>query len=288
MKPGILLILGFIFITTFGNNTVFAQSELDTMSLEKISQKLENPLTNLWSLTFQENFSILTGSLSEQNQYGNNFFFQPFMPFPIASKYMITFRPVFPLVTSPVLIQEDSIVIKERKTGLGDIQLLTLFGPGSGSGIIWGAGITTRFPSATAEALGEGKWQAGPAAMFFYIKKPYTTGLLVQHWVSYAGDPDRPETNLTNIQYVFRYGLPKAWSIGMGPTIAVNWEREKGNRVTLPIGLGITKTVRWGKTPFKLRVEPQYSLIKPDDLGTEWNIRLQITPVIKRPGKRKH
>jgi len=280
--------LGFIFIAVIGTNSSFAQSELDTLSLEQISAKLENPLTKLWSLTFQENFSILSGDLVDGKVYGNNFFFQPFMPFPIAKhKFMLTFRPVFPLVTSPVLINEDSIVVGDYKTGFGDIQLLTLFGPSTGSGIIWGLGLTTTFPTATNDVLGEGKWQAGPAAMFFYIKKPYTTGLLIQHWVSYAGDPDRAETNLTNIQYVFRYGLPKAWSIGMGPTIAINWQREQGNRLTFPIGVGITKTVRWGKTPFKLRLEPQYSLIKPDNLGTEWNIRVQITPVIQRPRKKK-
>ena len=53
-----------------------------------------------------------------------------------------------------------------------------------------------------------------------------------------------------------------------------------GNKVTLPIGLGITKTIRIGRMPVKLRLEPQYSIIRPDDYGTEWNIRLQITPVL--------
>jgi len=69
----------------------------------------------------------------------------------------------------------------------------------------------------------------------------------------------------------------------MGPTISINWEAEEGNRVTFPIGLGITKTIRLGGTPIKMRIEPQYSIIKPDDYGTEWNIRFQFTPVINRP-----
>ena len=73
----------------------------------------------------------------------------------------------------------------------------------------------------------------------------------------------------------------------MGPTISINWEWEKGSRLTLPIGIGVTKTVRWGKTPFKLRLEPQYSIIKPENVGIEWNIRFQITPVVNRPSKKK-
>jgi hypothetical protein len=38
--------------------------------------------------------------------------------------------------------------------------------------------------------------------------------------------------------------------------------------------------------PVKLRIEPQYSLIKPDDVGTTWNFRVQITPVISSPFQR--
>jgi hypothetical protein len=44
-----------------------------------------------------------------------------------------------------------------------------------------------------------------------------------------------------------------------------------------------TKTVRWGKVPIKLRSEPQYSIIKPDNYGTAWNFRFQIAPVIPNP-----
>jgi len=281
-------IVVFTFLVTFTITCINAQqNDLDTLSLEEISRKLENPLTKLWSLTFQENFYILSGDFTENKQWANNVFFQPFLPFPIGNGSMLTFRPVFPLITSPVKIEEDTIKTIDHKTGLGDIQLLTLFGPGSGSGIVFGIGLTAIFPTATSTALGEGKWQAGPAAMFFYLVRPWTAGLLIQHWKSYAGDPDRPATNLTNIQYTIRRSLPGAWSLGMGPTIAINWEEEEGNRLTLPVGLGVTKTVRWGKTPYKLRLEPQYSVIMPDDIGIEWNIRLQITPVIPRPSKKK-
>jgi len=35
-----------------------------------------------------------------------------------------------------------------------------------------------------------------------------------------------------------------------------------------------------GHLPIKLRFEPQYSIIKPDDY---WNFRFQIAPVIPNP-----
>jgi hypothetical protein len=72
----------------------------------------------------------------------------------------------------------------------------------------------------------------------------------------------------------------------MGPTISVDWEADSGDKLTLPIGLGITKTVRIGKMPMKLRFEPQYSIVHPDDFGPVWNFRVQITPVIPNPFRR--
>lgn len=75
-------------------------------------------------------------------------------------------------------------------------------------------------------------------------------------------------------------------SIGMGPTISYDWKADSDNALTLPIGLGLTKTTRWGGRPYKLRIELHYSLIKPEEYGTEWNLRLQCTPVIQSPFKK--
>ena len=74
-------------------------------------------------------------------------------------------------------------------------------------------------------------------------------------------------------------------SIGMGPTINIDWKADSDNRLTLPVRLGITKTVRWGRTPFKLRAEVHYSVVSPEDFGSTWNFRLQVTPVIPSPVK---
>ena len=51
-----------LFVVLFVVNAatiVFAQqSSLDTLSIDEISRKLENPLSNLWSLTIQENYFL--------------------------------------------------------------------------------------------------------------------------------------------------------------------------------------------------------------------------------------
>jgi hypothetical protein len=262
------------------------ETDLATADLGEIDRKLNNPLTNIWSLTLQNNTAVNSGDAVKGNEYSNNLFFQPFMPFVVGEEKqtMLTLRPVFPMVTQPVF-DDDSGKSSEHKTGMGDIQMLVLAGPNRADGAVWGAGATFVLPTASQDVLGSEKYQAGPALMAFNMGKPWVYGVLAQHWESFDGDSDRDDVSRTDIQYVIRYSLPDAWSIGMGPTITYDWEADSDNALTFPVGLGLTKTTRWGKMPVKLRAEVHYSVIKPDDYGTEWNIRFQITPVINNPFK---
>ena len=193
------LIVLFVFLTIQPATDVIAQqSRLDTLSLDEISRKLENPLSSLWSLTFQENYIISTGTLVDGSATSNNFFFQPFLPFPVGNEKMLVIRPVFPLVTQPV-INLSTGEVTSHTTGFGDIQLFTAFGPDKKAGNIWGVGATFVFPTASEEILGQGKFQAGPAVMYFILGKLWTFGTLAQHWWSITGDENRQDVNKTDI-----------------------------------------------------------------------------------------
>lgn len=262
-----------------------APSGAEEQDLDEISRKLDNPLTSLWSLTFEDKIRLLESSALEDNTWGNTFFFQPGLPIPVGNqgRMVLSIRPVFPVVTSPVFDPSGSGSVSGHETGFGDIQLLSLLGPNRIDGIVWGAGATFKFPTASKDLLGSGKYQAGPAVMLFKLGKPWIVGGLVQHWWSYAGDEQRSDVNRTDIQYIIRHSLPNAWSIGMGPTISVEWDEDEGERWTVPIGLGVTKTVRFGNTPVKFRAEIHYALIYPETLGTRWTFLFRFAPVIKSP-----
>ena len=180
-------------------------TDLATADLGEIDRKLNNPLTSIWSLTLQNNTSLNNGDAVKGDEYANNLFFQPFMPFEVGEnkETMLTLRPVFPLVTQPVF-DDDSGESSEHKTGMGDIQLLTLAGPNRADGVVWGVGATFVFPTATDDVLGQEKYQAGPAAMFFSMGKPWVLGVLAQHWESFDGDSDRDDVSRTDIQYIAR------------------------------------------------------------------------------------
>ena len=98
-------------------------------TLAEIDRQLNNPLTSIWSLTFQENFSLNKGDRVDGTRIGNTLFFQPALPIPIGTDMVFIARPVFPLVTNTLLDPTSEDPAKGEKTGFGDIQLMSLIGP---------------------------------------------------------------------------------------------------------------------------------------------------------------
>jgi len=70
----------------------------------------------------------------------------------------------------------------------------------------------------------------------------------------------------------------------MTPNIRYNWKADDSDdRLTLPVGLGISNVFKIGKLPVRIAAEIQYSVIKPDNIGTDWNFRPLFIPVIPNP-----
>ena len=66
----------------------------------------------------------------------------------------------------------------------------------------------------------------------------------------------------------------------MSPNISINW-KAKGDKVTLPVGLGIGRMFEIAKLPVHIQLEVDYSVIHPNDkAGSRWDFRLYIIPVI--------
>ena len=172
-----------------------------------------------------------------------------------------------------------------RTTGFGDMYYVGLFSPkkgikhSNGATSVWGVGFDLMAPTASEELLGTGKWGAGPSALYAYLGKKWKVGALVQQYWDFAGDSDRDDVNLTNLQYLYYYSLNETTSIGAMPNIIANWEQSSGNVWTVPVGIGINKTINIGKVPVRFGIEAHYSVIKPDDVvGQEWDFRFYIIP----------
>ncbi len=83
-----------------------------------------------------------------------------------------------------------------------------------------------------------------------------------------------------NLQYFYYYSLSEVMSIGAGPNIIANWEASKGNKWTVPVGIGINRTFQFGKVPVRLGVEWYYNVVRPDSVGANWSMRFMVIPAI--------
>jgi hypothetical protein len=255
------------------------------MSAEELNRQLNNPVSSVWSMVFQNNYTQLKSGSQDvpgwdegDDKWFYNLNFQPVLPLPLTRDWNLINRPVFPIFADRPVLKSDGF---DETGGLGDIGLVSLFSPAKTSGgFLWGFGPSFIFPTASKDELGQEKWQAGPAAVGLHLGKEWIFGVFPQHWWSFAGNDDRKSTSQTNIQYFIWRLLPDQWQIGTAPNILIDWKADDDDKLTLPVGLGVGKLFKIGGLPIKFILEGQYAVISPDDFGQEWNIRFTVTPVL--------
>jgi len=172
-----------------------------------------------------------------------------------------------------------------RTTGFGDMYYVGMVSPKVapklGDGIlIWALGVNQSFPTASDDILGSGKWSTGPAGLAGYLGPKVKVAGLIQNYFSHSGSKGRDKVKLTNLQYFYYYSLSDVMSIGAGPNIIANWEASKGDKWTVPIGLGINRTFQLGKVPVRFGVEAFYNVVRPDSIGSNWGLRFMVIPAV--------
>jgi hypothetical protein len=165
------------------------------------------------------------------------------------------------------------------QTGMGDLSLFDVatFRQSWGK---WGFGPALVFPTATSSALGQGKWQAGPALAAIYTgTKNLTIGAVVQNPISFAGSSDRPAVNSLFITPTITYNLHHGWFAGYSDfEWSFDW-RDSG-AATIPLGAQAGKIFRLGKVPVSLSLEGAWFPVRPDS-SPEWLICLEFTVILK-------
>ena len=260
---------------TPGTAAPAAASGAPGASASELNKQLSNPVTSLWSLTFQfNNFRLDNG------QWNYNLQFQPVLPVGLTKDLNLITRPVIPLYNS--VPHATAPGDYERTTGFGDIVLLELLSPADSGKWILGVGPTFIFPTASSTFTGQGKWQAGPALVVGYLTDKFIAGVFPQQWWSFAGDADRADTSQMNLQPFFAWFFGEGWSVGYSGNILANWKASSSERWTVPVGVAVGKVVKLGRLPVKIQLAGQYMPIHPSNVGQEWNIQFVLTPVIPK------
>jgi hypothetical protein len=234
---------------------------------EALAKAAQNPLSNLITVPFQNNFYFNTGPY-EKNAYVLNF--QPIVPFAIHEDWNLITRTILPIISMPQLVPGGS-----RESGIGDLEITALLSPAKPGKWIWGLGPIFQFPTASEDELGAEKWSAGPAGVLLRMDGPWVYGFLINNIWSFVGDDDRSDVNQMLLQPFINYNLPHGWYAVSAPIMTSNWEAGSGNRWTVPVGAGLGKILRVGKLPLNLSLQGYYNVEKPD-YGPDWDIRLVV------------
>jgi hypothetical protein len=252
----------------------------------EIAQELSNPTTAVASITSNLNFTEFDGKLpGAGDQRGWSYLLQPGIPFPQGNGKNVLFRPAITIFgKQPV---SDGVGGFKDKFELGDTGFDLAYGGVSGNfgklgGLLLLGGMVGSIPTATDDSVGTDQWQLGPEMAIGFIGKWGVAGVLVTHQWGLENDNDL-RTNVTGGQYFVAIPiLDKTWQLFTAPAWSYNHELD-GEKLTLPVGGGLSKTVMVGERIYKFSFQYWNYVVSPDAFGPEHLVRFTIAPVVKLP-----
>ncbi|MGI9330380.1 MAG: hypothetical protein ACR2QB_06640 [Gammaproteobacteria bacterium] len=309
---GTVFLLGSLSTPVFAEDSPSAGAESASQKNElgALLKKLADPTSDVWALFWEQDWTFSEGDFSNgSRRTGKQSIFQPIMPWEWSENWKLLTRPTLPIMWShdiptgrryngspigsgsAVILRPDGSTTFESKEGIGDFTIPMMFSPKKPADAKWGWGLgpSLVFPTGSNDSLTQHTFQAGPAALVTYKTKTFTGALLGQYWWDYA---DTGSSNVGSSHGSLLYSLwwnrPNAWQIGMNPTITYNDKAAGGsdNKWNVPIGGGVAKMIAIGNTPVKIQFAIEKSIVREDDYGLDWNIRLNIIPVILSPQKK--
>jgi hypothetical protein len=217
-----------------------------------MARMVENPVSGITRVPV---VSAAPFGIPPNNRDGFAFVLAPILPVLFRGGWSIVTRTVIPvLLTVPVGT--------ERVTGFGEITSEVL-GHKMFKGrkdqvydVAWGPFVG--FPSASDDFLGTGRWRLGPEVVLSLAAREWVTVLVARNEWSVGTKSNRADVNRLVLDYLLFYNLPKLFYLVYEPTITADWEASRGDRWTLPVGLGFGRHHLIPKRP-RLAITTRFS-----------------------------
>jgi len=274
------------------------------ISVDEIALELSNPVTALRSLAWDMEYRTYQGDLPGANdQTGFINVFTTSWPIKLSNGKSLLLSATIPIkgdqpYWKPVwYLDYDEFVIRqipyldETMGGfgvghdhLGDIGIDIGYGGVNESGFFSMVGIANVFPTSEDASAKRAQWLIGPEFALGQVTSWGLFGARAKHLTDIDGEGAQElgklDTNETTLKLFFAYALGNGWQIESNPIILYDWEAVSGNEWTVPIGVGISRTIMFGRIPTKLAFEIQNFVVSPDRFGPEWLFTFSLTPVI--------
>ena len=249
-RLAILLVLVTVMFPCFSG----AQEQEQEQDSTALAKQTQNPVSRLVSVPFQFNFSS-GGGIEDDTIFNLNF--QPVIPIKLNSRWNLIARTIVPYNSYP---GPDGM----RFSGVGDMQEQLFLTPAKPSSTIWGFGPSFSLPTATAKPAQTGTWAMGPSFVALKMTGPWVVGALATQYWPLTDANGSPETNLFILQWFVNYNFGKGWAISAAPLNSANWDAPSGQRWTVPLGMGITRTFVFNRQPMSLGVQYYRNVTRPN------------------------
>jgi hypothetical protein len=203
-----------------------------------------NPLSDMNGLNFHDYYVPSFQGTAGAN--ANTMFVRGVM---VAGRQIV--RATLPFSTVPAASGQVS--------GLGDFNIfdaIKLTGPGASTDL--GIGPLLVVPTATDDAVGSGRWQAGAAAIAIHpLPGGSLLGGLVTYQTDFAGDSSRAGTSLMTAQPVVIVSMGGGLYFRSTGVAMLDFET---SRYLVPVGMGIGRVFRAGSVIANAFIEPQFTV----------------------------
>jgi hypothetical protein len=131
------------------------------------------------------------------------------------------------------------------EVGVGDVLVQALVVTPSKGKWAFAFGGQLLMPTGADDQFTSGKWRLVPTAAVIYqvpeLSRGSFVGLLVRDDFSFAGDGDRPDTNVVSVQPLFNWALPDKWFVTLSPEIKFNAKEDW--KLFLPFDVTVGKKI---------------------------------------------
>jgi hypothetical protein len=253
-------------------------------SADEIAKEMSNPTAAVGSMNNNFDFKTFDGDLPESgDQTGFSYLFQPGLPFPQDNGFNLLIRPAVSILFKQPVFDPASGEFEDEGTELGDTGFDVAYGTTYDNGVLFLFGAVGTLPTNTDDKVGVDQYRLGPEVLVGVLKKWGLVGILINQQWDVAGD-DETDTSVTGGQYFYAFSLKKGWQIFSGPTWSYNREAPSGDRWTIPVGIGVSKTIILDSgMPMKFQAQYWKYVASPDSFGPDDQLRFTISPVIELP-----
>lgn len=270
-RKTIRLLLEVVILVLSGALTASAQAQQTapnqpgtSATPQDLAKSVHNPLADFVKVPLQSTTGF---SIGPHHNAGESLNVQPLVPFYLNSEWDLIARPSLSATYQPS---------PHEQLGLNDLQTSFFLTPYGGDVWIWGAGPIFQFPTATSDALGTGRWSAGPTAALIYSKGPWFNGVLAYQLMSFAGNRARGSVNQTYLEPQVSYNFESGWYVDCDPQMTFDWTADAANGWTIPIGADVGSEFNVGSHAMSFQFGA-YDLAKRPSGVPQWIIRVQLT-----------